>query len=460
MFDLKKDKVVHDIEPVVSADSTQDATDSGTDRTEPSLNIDPPEALEPVVQKVGLGWYPGVKASTATGRAPQPGDHAKTEVPVEAGPAIARDHFSAEPAEAFDGVQSVTQARDPIPRQAEQSSVTADETTAETVEAEPVVADASDAHEPVHDASTAATGADQATADAGKQDIPQFGLPVDTRNSSPKIGAILVAHGKMNEQQVQQVLAQQEREPGMRFGEICVRNRFVSQKDVDDALASQFGFTSNSQSASNLAPEIVVAHNPFSPFSEALRGLRSQLMLRWFDGSPQQGALAMTSVDRADGKSFICSNLGVVFSQLGEKTLIIDADLRNSTQHKKFGVQNRMGLSGLLSGRAGVEEILAVPGLSNLAVLPSGPLPPNPQELLGRESFSQFLAAMSSTFDVILIDTPSAQQASDAQVVAQRARAALIVGRKDKTKSSEIGQLGQVMTSSGVKLLGATLNTY
>jgi receptor protein-tyrosine kinase len=210
----------------------------------------------------------------------------------------------------------------------------------------------------------------------------------------------------------------------------------------------------------NLPEEIAVAHTPYSPFAEALRGLRSQLMLRWFDGSPQQTALALTSVDRGDGKSFICANLGVVFAQLGERTLIIDADLRNSTQHKKFGLHNKMGLSGVLSGRAGVEEILAVNGLPNLAVLPAGPLPPNPQELLGREDFGRMLQALSASFDVILIDTPSAQQASDAQVVAQRARAALIVGRKDKTKTTEISQLGAVMSGSGIKILGAALNDY
>lgn len=429
MFDLKKNTVVHDVEPAIDSDAQGNVISAAADRNEPTLNIDPPEAIEPVAEQGDAARNPGgndaaVQEATQSGAGDNTG---KPADPVE----LPRQRPAAEAAPAGDSGD-----KPPVgDANAAQSSAAA------------------------QNASTAASPG-ESPAGNGKQDIPQFGLPVDMRNVSPKIGAILVANGKMAEPQVQEVLDQQGREPASRFGELSVRNRFTSQKDVDDALASQFGFTSNSQAAGQVAPDIVVAHNPFSPFAEALRGLRSQLMLRWFDGSPQQGALAMTSVDRADGKSFICANLGVVFSQLGEKTLIIDADLRNSTQHLKFGVQNRMGLSGLLSGRAGMEEILAVPGLNNLAVLPAGPLPPNPQELLGRESFSQFLAAMSGTFDVILIDTPSAQQASDAQVVAQRARAALIVGRKDKTKSSEISQLGQVLTSSGVKLLGATLNTY
>lgn len=430
MFDLKnKGKIVHDVEPVMNNNNSYADEFSQHNRAEPSLNSHPPEPIEPISRHSGVGWYPGMTKATSSNDAPEASDSPTI------GAAASDEPTTAQAGNPNDGQQNKSQsdaprARAEIPEQGNTNSEDA------------IPPDISEAKQ------------------HSKQDIPQFGLPVDTRNSSPKIGAILLANGKITEQQVQEVLAYQEQTPDARFGELAVLHRFVSQKDVDDALASQFGFSSNSQSSANVASEIVVAHNPFSPFAEALRGLRSQLMLRWFDGSPQQGALAMTSVDRADGKSFICANLGVVFSQLGEKTLIIDGDLRNSTLHKKFGIRNRMGLSGLLSGRAGIDEIIPVPGLNNLAVLPAGPQPPNPQELLGREEFSRFLAAMAGTFDVILIDTPSAQQASDAQVVAQRARAAIIVGRKDKTKSTEISQLGAVMTSSGVKLLGATLNSY
>ncbi len=285
-------------------------------------------------------------------------------------------------------------------------------------------------------------------------------LPVDPSKISPKLGELLLASGKMNEETVSRVLHRQKKFPNRRFGELAVARRFASQRDVDAALAQQFGYTTATGAEVGLSSEIAVAHAPYGPFSEVLRGLRSQLMLKWFDGSLQQCALAVTSVDPGDGKSFIIANLGVVFSQLGERTLIIDADLRNSTQHKKFGLRNKMGLSGLLSGRAGIEEILAVRGLSNLAVLPAGPLPPNPQELLGREVFGQLINALSNSFDVILIDTPAAQMSTDAQIIAQRARAALIVGRKDKTRSTEIEQLGQVLGGAGIKVLGSVLNDY
>lgn len=272
------------------------------------------------------------------------------------------------------------------------------------------------------------------------------------------IGEILIAGQKMTEEQVEKVL-QTQKTSDLRFGEIALNFGFVRRADIDHALAIQFGYSSGETSPA-LPSNLTAAVSPAAPFAEALRGLRSQLMMRWFDGSPGQAALAITSVDRGDGKSFVTANLGIVFSQLGERTLIIDADLRHSTQHKLFGLRNRMGLSGILSGRAGFEEIADIEQFPKLAVLPSGPQPPNPLELLGREEFALLLNELSSQFDVILIDTPSAQQAADAQVIAQRARGVLVVGRKDHTKSSEIAQLASIFSSSGATLLGTTLNEY
>ena len=273
-----------------------------------------------------------------------------------------------------------------------------------------------------------------------------------------KIGQILVLQGKMNPGQVDLVLKEQENS-SMRFGEVAVRLGFVKTKDIDDALAQQYGYSQLDASTSNLPAKVVAAFTPNSPFVEALRGLRSQLMLRWFDGSPGQTSLAVTSVDRGDGKSFITANLGVLFAQLGERTLVIDADLRHPTQNQIFGLHNKMGLSGLLAGRAGMEEVIDVPSIRNLSVLPSGPLPPNPQELLGSHEFAELLNYFSSRYNVILVDTPSAQEASDAHVVAQRTRSVLLVGRKDKTRSAELSQLAGIMSNSGIQILGATLNS-
>ena len=283
--------------------------------------------------------------------------------------------------------------------------------------------------------------------------------PQMSNSRDRQLGAMLVDRGRLTGLQVERILLEQKKF-GLRFGETAVQLGFITAKDLEDVLAQQFGYPFLEPTDSSLPTKVTAAFNPASPFVEALRGLRGQLLLRWFDGSPGQTALAVTSVDRGDGKSFITANLGVVFSQLGERTLVIDADLRHPTQHQNFGIRNEMGLAGVLSGRASLEEIVRIPNLANLSVLPSGPLPPNPQELLGRQEFVALLNQLSAQYDVILVDTPSAQEASDAQVVAQRTRAALLVGRKDKTKSTELAQLASIMGSSGISILGATLNEY
>lgn len=291
--------------------------------------------------------------------------------------------------------------------------------------------------------------------------VPQRELPsppgAARAPADVRIGQILFTRQLMSAAQIARVLEEQAASR-LRFGEVAVRLGFVASRDVEDVLALQFGYTAIEPSTTQLPGKLFAAFQPASPFAESLRGLRSHLMMRWFDGTPGQSALAITSVDRGDGKSFIAANLGVVFAQLGESTLIIDADLRHPTQHAIFGVHNRMGLSGLLSRRAGLEEIAAVPAIENLSVLPSGPLPPNPQELLGRPEFSRLLNELSGLYDVVLIDTPSAQQSSDSHVIALRAGAALLVGRKNRTKSTEIAQLASIMANSGIQILGSTLN--
>jgi len=291
---------------------------------------------------------------------------------------------------------------------------------------------------------------------AGEQSDGRY--EVAASSTPMRIGEILVSWGNLTREQVDLVLKAQTG-TDRRFGEIAVKLGYCKRKDVDRALSMQFGYSSG-ELQSDMPATLTAAVTPAAPFAEALRGLRSQLMMRWFDGTPGQSVIAVTSVDRGDGKSFVTANLGVVFAQLGERTLIIDADLRHSTQHKIFGLKNRMGLSGMLSGRAGYEEISEIARIPKLAVLPSGPQPPNPLELLGREEFGLLLNELTRQFDVILVDTPSAQQAADAQVIAQKTRGALIVGRKNHTKSAEISQLASILSSSGVTLLGATLNDY
>jgi chain length determinant protein tyrosine kinase EpsG len=191
---------------------------------------------------------------------------------------------------------------------------------------------------------------------------------------------------------------------------------------------------------------------------EQLRLLRSQLVLRWFNAEQRGHALAVTSTRRSEGRSFIAANLAVVFSQLGGRALLIDADLRNPCQAKLFRLKTHVGLSTLLAGRAGHEAIVRIPGIMDLSVLPAGAEPPNPQELLGRAGFAELLNELAAEFDVVVIDTPPSADYADAQMVAARAGAALLVARNNFTRAAEVSQLAVVMQQSGAAVLGAVLN--
>lgn len=271
------------------------------------------------------------------------------------------------------------------------------------------------------------------------------------------IGAILIDAGKLQPEDAERVLRLQ-REQGLRFGDAACQLGLVTEADIEQALSRQFDYPYLSRGESRVADEIVAAYNPFAPQVEALRALRSQLMLRWFDSEVERKTLAITSPGRGEGRSWLTANLAVVFSQLGERTLVIDADLRNPRQHLLFGVDNRTGLSAALSGRATPDMLQRVPSLRDLSVLPAGAVPPNPQELLARPIFTQLLQQLAGEFDVILIDTPAGTGYADGQTVAVRASGALVVAQKNASRVRLLRAYADMLRQSSAVVVGTVLN--
>jgi receptor protein-tyrosine kinase len=177
--------------------------------------------------------------------------------------------------------------------------------------------------------------------------------------------------------------------------------------------------------------------------------------------TPTRNVLAIVSPGKNEGRSFVAGNLAIVFAQQGQRTLLIDGNLRSGPdqgQQALFKLGRSPGLSGILANRAGLEAAQLVPGLHNLAILTAGAVPPNPQELLGRVAFSNLLDLAGKQFDVILVDTPAGSDYADAEIIASRAGAALLVGRKNKTLMPDITRLAQRLQSSGVTMVGSVLN--
>jgi protein-tyrosine kinase len=270
------------------------------------------------------------------------------------------------------------------------------------------------------------------------------------------MGVILVDWGRLTQENAQRVLDFQKK-AGLPFGEAGIAMGLITEEDVRQVLSLQFGHVSVPDEAS-FSKDLIAARQPDSDAVEYLRALRSQLMLRWFENDARQSALAVVSPGVGEGRSYIAANLAVLFSQLGKRTLLIDADLRRPRQHRIFGLPGRVGLSAVLAGRAGWEAVSEIKSLPDLAVLPAGALPPNPQELLARAGFARLISALRSNYEVILMDTPAASTCADAGTVAVRAGAALMLACRDRSSLPRLASLTDDLRQFGVTIVGAVLN--
>ena len=272
------------------------------------------------------------------------------------------------------------------------------------------------------------------------------------------IGSIIAEANKLNADEVERILAYQKSH-GVKFGEAAVALGLAKGEDVLWALSQQFHYpyAPGSEKASE---ELVLASRPFGHQAEAIRTLRSQInMLIYGAGEPKR-ALAVISPDSGDGKTFFAANLAVAFSQLGGRTLLVDADMRNPRQHQVFGVDNANGLSGILSGRAEKNVIRPVANLPSLFVLPVGTLPPNPTELVERPAFGLLMRELVAKFDHVIVDTPAASHGADYAVIAARSGAALALARKDITRIAALQELVHTLSPSPVKLAGVVMNEH
>ena len=257
-------------------------------------------------------------------------------------------------------------------------------------------------------------------------DKPNVALANQKDSAGNHIGALLIEAGSLLPQDAERAL-RYAKEKRVRFGEAAIALGLVTRQEIERIVALQFDYPYLVRGESAVSTEVIAAYAPFSKKVEKIRALRSQLLLRWFGDSEDHRALAVVSHDRRDGRSYLAANLAVVFSQLGEQTLLVDADMRHPRQHEIFGIPNTVGLSTMLSGRAGPEAAQRIPGLLALTVLPSGATPPNPQELLNRAAFIQLLHEWTRFFDVVIFDTCASAAAADAHIIAPKTKGALLV---------------------------------
>jgi len=201
----------------------------------------------------------------------------------------------------------------------------------------------------------------------------------------------------------------------------------------------------------------LLAHNsPKDPVAEQYRTIRTNIQ---FSGADQDiKSLILTSSGTAEGKSTTASNLAAVYAQQGLKVLLIDADLRKPTVHYTFRLENHAGLTNVLTRQSTLGQAVQETEVRDLYVLTSGPIPPNPSELLASHQMEELLKEMKQQFDMVIFDTPPILAVADAQILANQVDASILVVSSGKTEKEAALKAKELLVHAKSKLLGAVLN--
>lgn len=268
------------------------------------------------------------------------------------------------------------------------------------------------------------------------------------------IGRLLQEAGKLKPQDMERVLKLQQAE-NLRFGEAAQKLGLVAEADIQQALSQQFEYPYIPAAEAGLSPELTTATNPYSKEAEALRSVRSELLMRWFrDG---RKTLSIGSVRAEEGSSYLAANLAVLFAQMGRKVLLIDANMRQPRQHEIFNLGNGMGLSDVLADRMPSLQVRTVKSFPTLTILPAGSPPPNPVELLARPAFGALLSGLETSYDIILVDSAPSRLSSDFQLIAAHAGGMLIATRRHVSRVSPLVELKEKITLTGAQVVGAVV---
>lgn len=196
--------------------------------------------------------------------------------------------------------------------------------------------------------------------------------------------------------------------------------------------------------------------DPKSVFAEAYRVLRTNLQFSAVD-KPLKKVLVTSSVPQ-EGKSMVIANLAMSIANTGKKTLLVDADLRRPKQQKNFLLENYKGLSNFLSENLPLDSVINSTKIDTLHVITSGPVPPNPAEMLGSERMNRFIEEVSSIYDVVLFDTPPVNSVADASILSTRMDGVILVVEAGSTEREAAIIAKQQLDKVNARILGVVLN--
>lgn len=279
---------------------------------------------------------------------------------------------------------------------------------------------------------------------------------IDSENAdAQRIGPMLVARGKLSARDLG-AIAKTQTQHGLRFGEAAVKLGLVDKADINAVLAEQFAYTTPPAKSSRLDKRLSTLFQPENAQAEALRSLRSELLVRYIQPNPQR-SLAIVANNNAEQIALTAANLAICFAQLGHRTLLVDTNLRASQLNALFGLHpHAPGLSDRLAGRQTLAPIpiAEVPGLW---LMPAGTRAPNPQELLAGNPYRGYLLQAQQLFDLVLISTAPMDSNRDAQLVAVHSGAVVVITHTHQTRTRALADMCRRLRDLGVRLLGTAL---
>ncbi|WP_394172428.1 CpsD/CapB family tyrosine-protein kinase [Guptibacillus hwajinpoensis] len=201
---------------------------------------------------------------------------------------------------------------------------------------------------------------------------------------------------------------------------------------------------------------LLTHQNPKSPIAEQYRTIRTNIQFAAVEEEIR--TIMVTSSGPMEGKSTTIANLGVVLAQQGKRVLIADTDLRKPTVHYTFRVMNTRGLTNVLTRQAELTDVTLETEVPNLEVLTSGPVPPNPSELLGSKAMDTLIEEALSHYDIILFDCPPVLAVADSQIIANKVQGTVLVISSGTTEREAAIKAKERLESAKGKLLGVVLN--
>lgn len=206
------------------------------------------------------------------------------------------------------------------------------------------------------------------------------------------------------------------------------------------------------------ARKVITHTTPRSVVSEQFRTLRTNV--NFASPDTELRTIVLTSAAPGEGKSTTSANLATVFAQEGKQVLLVDADMRKPTTHYTFHMPNSIGLSNVLTRQKTVEEAVRPTSVDRLNLMTSGPIPPNPAELLASNTMGMLIAELKKMFDVVIFDAPPVLSVTDGQVLANKCDGVILVVNSGSTEKDMAVKAKEAIEASNSKLIGAVLNNF